>query len=497
MALLDRMVTEFVLDHRKYRTGANAVVADSDRAGHAIDKAKHKSVDFSGTLGMAGRALSALFAAAGAIGAGLVGLGAYAAKAAADFDTLERTLTAVTGSAARAKEILEFVDEISIPSIFSSEILADAAKTLEAFQLKTERFLPIVEKLGTVFGGSAEKLNQFVRALGYIKSGRFGEAFEALAAAGVGRMDMKRMGLKFDKGGSFLGDAKQALDAVEKLVNERYGRLAEEMATGPAARMASMWDQVKRGIRQAGAELLKGFLPYIDLISAKVGEWVKGGEFGKIGKTIAGWFAPTGPVTQGAMNFLAILLEIPTVFAQLKAGWMMMANTAVAAINGIVDAINTVSEHVTNFMNRLIDLMNALPGPPRPDLEHIKSSRIGRAAKPYSSSEMYDATMDAMRRGDPSTNIKDNMDEWTKALQKAFEDAKANEKPNRYSGPGTAGDMAVMGQLDAIEANTYALVEINKRQLQLQEGALGGPMTRPLMGREYKAITGRQVALAG
>ena len=119
--------------------------------------------------------------------AGLVGLSTYAVNAAISYDTLSRSLTAITKSGERAKQVLNFADVLAGPSVFGSEELASAALTLEAFGLKTEKYLPVVEKLGTIFGGTAGDMMQFVNSLGMLKGGRSGEAFESLIS-GAGRL---------------------------------------------------------------------------------------------------------------------------------------------------------------------------------------------------------------------------------------------------------------------------------------------------------------------
>jgi hypothetical protein len=454
--LVDRMVTEYVLDSRGYSAGTQNVVRDSHRAGQAIDHAKGKTqglgVSMSGFMGgissIIGTAVAALTAAGGAV----AGLGIYAMKTAADFDTLQRTLTAVTGSAERAKEILAFVDELAVPSIFGTADLADAAKTLEAFGLNTEKYLPVVEKLGTVFGGSAEKLDQFVRALGYIKGGRFGEAFEALAAGGINRNELMGKGLQFDAGGQFLGSAEQALNAVQQLVQEKYGKLAESMASGPAARMASVWDQVQRGVRAAGTELLNGFLPYLDLVGQKIGDWVKDGTFAKIGKTIADWFKPDGPVISGVLKFADMLDTAVYSVQMIGYGFRAVSNGIIFVINKATDLYNVFASlaGVMGEIATALGLGGAIGSLSKmPRLEYIDNP------EPQKGSMFADAALG-----------------FAGAVSGAFSSGlsgagKAATGSGSVASPGAAA-------IQEVASNTAELVAIGKRQLQLQEGALGG-----------------------
>jgi hypothetical protein len=70
-------------------------------------------------------------------------------------------------------------------------------------------------------------------------------------------------GLKFDKGGSYLGSVDQALTAVEKLVNQKFGKLSEEMAKGAGAGLASFQDAWNIAMIKIGGVMLKYVIPIV------------------------------------------------------------------------------------------------------------------------------------------------------------------------------------------------------------------------------------------
>lgn len=455
--IVDRMVTEYVLDSRPYAAGTRAVVRDSAVAGQAIEHTERRArglgiglgAFMSGIAGAIRMASVALTVAGGAV----VGLGVYAMKTAAEFDTLERTLVAVTGSLGRAKEILAFVDELAVPSVFGTKELAEAARTLEAFGLQTERFLPVVEKLGTVFGGSAEKLDQFVRALGYIRGGRFGEGFEALAAAGITREELMGRGLQFDRGGGFVGDARQALETIERLVSEKYGRLADEMASGPAARMASLWDNVQRGIRRAGAALLEAFLPYLDMGTNLVADLLKDGAFERIGQSVASWFAPDGPIVRGVLLIAAYLSELPDLWERIRYGALATYNVIAGIVNRLIEMRNQIVE-VFSALARLLQKFGMGAVGLTTMLPRVPSVPLVDNPAPTGT---FDP--DAKARG------------WQSALEAAYADAVSGGQRKQEVGGAAA---QVPAALQEVASNTAELVAIGKRQLELQEGSLGG-----------------------
>lgn len=248
MNIVDVLITEYKLHAKNYEEGAKKVVSATQAVGSSV----------SSILGKISLGVGVIGTAMAAVAGGVLG---WAVQQAIEFDTINRSLVAITGSAERAQQVLNFSDKLALPSIFTAQELAGAAKLLEAYGLQTERFLPIAEALGTVFGSTKEALDSYITSLGYLQGQRFGEAFESLARAGISRDALKLKGLKFDKGGEFLGSVSQALTAVEELVKEKFGKLSRSMAEGPQAKMASVMDSIGRSARQAGYVLLSVLMP--------------------------------------------------------------------------------------------------------------------------------------------------------------------------------------------------------------------------------------------
>lgn len=326
---VDEIVSKYILDSSGYVTGAKTVLNATDKLRSKVSElggsAIRGSFDFLKTATMSiGLASIPLIAGA-----------KHAVDSALAYDTLKRTLTAVTYSAERTGQILAFVDKLAIPSIFTTAELGDSAKTLEAFGLTTERFLPIAEKLGTVFGGTKDKLDSFVGALGYIKNQRFGEAFESLARGGVSRQALMQEGLKFDKGGSYLGSVEQALSAVEKIVNQKFGKLSQEMASGPAARLASFTDQMDRAFRQIGAVLIEFALPIVDALAGALENIVKSGVFKNLTEGLTGMF-----------NTKTIGDALISTLAGVLAGVMMIPRFVDSLKKSFVQNFGTIRENI-------------------------------------------------------------------------------------------------------------------------------------------------------
>lgn len=329
--VVDKVITEYILNADRYKAGADQVLSASKKLVAGAGK-------IGDTLGKGISAVKGLAIGATVASLPMIGLAKTALDSAVAYDTLQRSLNAITGSAQRTGQILAFVQKLALPSIYTQAQLGEASKTLEAFGLSTERFLPIAEKLGTVFGGTTESLDSFITSLGYLKSGRFGEAFESLARGGISRQQLMGEGLKFDKGGQYLGTVDQALTAVEKLVNQKFGQLSKEMADGAGAGLASFSDAWNIAMIKIGGVLLKYVVPVVKQFADALNNLSSSGVLENITKGLMEMF-----------NTKALGDALISTFAGMLAGLEVMpkfvadvANKFVVAFSNIKIAISVV-----------------------------------------------------------------------------------------------------------------------------------------------------------
>jgi hypothetical protein len=274
--VVEEVISKYILDASKFESGMSKVLA-------AAQKGKTIASSFGEGISKVGGFLKNTAVGAGLAALPIIGLGVTAINAAADFDTLSRSLTGMTRDAKRTAEILAFVDQMSIPSIFTSAELGKAAALLQAYGLQVEQFLPVADAMATGMGMTAEGVDIVIRALGKLKSGSFGEGFQALRDAfGVSNEELAKFGATFSKTNEFTGSIETALESVRLLAIEKFGGIAKEMAGGPAAAMASLMDNINRSMRQIGQTLLPLLLPMIEKITKAFETMVKTGAFEKM-----------------------------------------------------------------------------------------------------------------------------------------------------------------------------------------------------------------------
>jgi len=270
---VDTLVTKYVLDDQ-YSAKAGKVAASTGSLG----------TSFGGASAMAGALASGVTIAAAAT----VALGVRASQTAAKYEVLRQGIQAVTGSATRAQEVFDFAQKQAGPSaFFDTANLAEAAKLLETFKLKTEEFLPLANTMASLFGQNAESLNGFVMALGRIKSGSFGEGFERLREMGVTRPMLEQQGAKFSANGQFQGTTDAALKAIKAAIEKNFGGLDAAMMGTFQAQIATAGDLVEQAFGQVGKGINEGTLPILKGFNDELGKLVEGGYLTQFGQMLS------------------------------------------------------------------------------------------------------------------------------------------------------------------------------------------------------------------
>lgn len=234
----------------KTKTGLNQIATSAKSAGSAIATGLG--------AGLAGVTI------AGAAGLGILGKNAF--DSAVAFESLNARLTAITGSGARAAQVLDTVRKVAEPSPFTFDQLATAATQLEAFGLKTEAILPRLANLGAAFGASDENLKSLVNLFGRLAAGNFPD-IEQLSAFGLSKSMFAAEGIKFDAGGSLVSSARETFDALNRIIDTKYSAVMDKMAGTTETKLATLTDKWEGALRMIGGKLITILTPFIEYAS--------------------------------------------------------------------------------------------------------------------------------------------------------------------------------------------------------------------------------------
>lgn len=105
-----------------------------------------------------------------ALGAGFVTLAKTGLDAAMTMEGLNAQFTVMTGSAERAKGVIDEIAAFAAKTPFDKLGLSNAAKTLMAFGMSADSVVPTLKMLGDVAGSDQNKLNSLALVFGQIQS---------------------------------------------------------------------------------------------------------------------------------------------------------------------------------------------------------------------------------------------------------------------------------------------------------------------------------------
>ena len=336
-----------------------------------------------------------------AIGGALVSFGKAAFEAAMEMEGLNARLTSITHSGEKASKIMKVVREVAKPSPFTTKQLAEAAVQLEAFGVNAQKALPKLAKLGAAFGADEEHLRSLVNIYGKLNQGMMPEA-ETLGMFGINKSMLAAEGMKFDKNGALLSSAREAMDALERLIEKRYGDIFDKLGKTGGASLASVKDAYDSLLISFGALELTAFKtlapPIIEMMDSltKFLDGLKTN--GSMAQTIMKGLAATLAFV-GSMQIISGLKSLVTVFnASAKSlkmvaagealvsalgGWAGIGKVAVglvaagAAIYGM-DALFKSMEKGNNMSGSVADLHNAMGGGATGNANPMATAGTGR-----------------------------------------------------------------------------------------------------------------------
>lgn len=220
-------------------------------------------------LAGAGAGIGNLFSAgAGAIQQGISAVPGFlgsASQVAMERESRMARLVGLIGKQ-RAKGALSAADAVAAPSPFTTGQLADSAVQLEAFGVRAERALPIIGRLGTAMGATSEQLDMYTKSIGQLGTGNMIDS-DVMAAMGLTRSDFSQKGIKFDGNGKLESSAEEALDALDRIVKERYAGVLDTMADTAEAKKASLQDAGERAMAEVGKGIARYEGPFVDRVT--------------------------------------------------------------------------------------------------------------------------------------------------------------------------------------------------------------------------------------
>lgn len=361
-------------------------------------------------------------------GLALAGFANEASKAAAHFDTMERTFAGALGSLEKGKQMMAYLEDYAGKSAFGLDDLTTSAKQLAAVGLDVGRFLPIMERIALVASDiDPQGLIQVAGAFARIKGGSFGEAMEVFRKAGISSTDLRNQGIKVSKAGEIQASAEEVFTAIQKISEGRLKTIADAISGGAENIRANVFDVAGQAFRQIGQEVNDKFLPVVVQFTDGLKAFVDSGGPKQLADAFLGFEVTATGTADALVELGGSAIRVRDAFATLGQGFAMIGK-------GLGDAWAWLNTPLSGNQSQ-------------PD-----GLNIGEAF---------------------NTLFNENADNFVKDQKERL--AKLKEKGMQSVAAPTAGDTPPIDSPMAQTAtNTAKMVDIAQKQLDLSRQILGG-----------------------
>lgn len=222
-----------------------------------------------GALRMATGLQAKLVALTGGISLGYIAREAF--SAASGMETLTAQFFTLLKNRQAAKDMMADLMDFADVTPFTPQAVAAGGAQLLGAGFDPESVKDLLRDVGDLASGAQKPLDQVAATFGRLRSGAFGEAFQALRQQFLlSQSDLEGAGLKFDRSGSFVGSADEAITKVRKIVQEKFGGSMEEQSKTWAGKMSTLQGYVQKLWANLGAPIQDALKPWLDRSIAAV-----------------------------------------------------------------------------------------------------------------------------------------------------------------------------------------------------------------------------------
>jgi len=243
-------------------------LSSAERAAAGIKKQGEATNSLVGVIGKLGIAFAAIQATK------------FVFTQAADLETQTRSLQVLTGSADKARQIIQELQQIGAVTPFTSAELIDSAKRLSAFGVTVSQVVDTTRRLGDVAGATGANLGELSLAYGQvIAKGRLqGEELLQFQERGVALQDelRKMYGLTGEEFSKALSKGQISAKAVEIALQRltdaggKYANGAIAQSDTLAGKLSTLQDSFQRLAQNIGRFFAPAFKFLIDGVNAVI-----------------------------------------------------------------------------------------------------------------------------------------------------------------------------------------------------------------------------------
>lgn len=176
-----------------------------------------------------------------------------------------------------ARDMLDFVKQLAIPSTYTAQQLFESAQQMESFGLNTKKTLYLASQLAEVFGGTQEELLMITRMMGRMAAGELPDA------RALGRFGLNKEMLGITEGMS----GEEMLTKFADTIRAKYSTIFEQLSKTYEAKLATFLEKYSYALATIGKPINDALIPILDNLSRFITQLEKAGVLDQIGKSIA------------------------------------------------------------------------------------------------------------------------------------------------------------------------------------------------------------------
>jgi hypothetical protein len=228
-------------------------------------------VDTLGKVGLAGLGIGGIISGISSVASGMV-------SGNAEMETYETQLSTLLGSADKAKDRLAELAKFGAETPFDLPEVVRAEKVLVGFGLTGEKVVKQTgldathfrTLVGDIAAGTGQAFEDIALNMGKFSAGATGEAISRFQELGIATKEqMAAMGVQFSKSGELLSPIPQAMEAIVKISQEKFGGGMDKLSKTFEGQMSTLSDninQAKTAVMQPIFNVLRDSLAGINSV---------------------------------------------------------------------------------------------------------------------------------------------------------------------------------------------------------------------------------------
>lgn len=197
-------------------------------------------------------------------------------------ETLQRSLEVTLGSVQEASELIDRMRSFAAVTPFGELPIFRAGEILAANRMEVMRWLRVASDLTSAKLPQGIGLESVVNVLTRINSGDFGKAMIRLRQLGISMRDLMAEGLKFSRNATYLGTTDEFLDALERIIQRRYGGLTQVLNRTAVGLRQNIYDVLQQMGIELGSDLFDEWKTFIRQVYRDLMEFRNSVDFKKL-----------------------------------------------------------------------------------------------------------------------------------------------------------------------------------------------------------------------